>query len=50
MQIDGQNPVNADAGNHVGYHFGADGHAGGANATILAGVAIIGDYRCNTGG
>ncbi|MNR26457.1 hypothetical protein D3C85_1436690 [compost metagenome] len=50
MQVDGKNPVDTHYGEHVGHDFGADCHAGGARAAILAGIAEIGDDSGDSGG
>src|SRR5690606_8515978 len=42
VQVDGEHAVDADHGQHVGHHLGADRHAGGTRAAVLAGVAEVG--------
>src|SRR5690606_37305673 len=44
VQVNGEDTVDADVGQHVGHDLGADRHAGGTRAAILAGVAEVGDH------
>ena len=44
VQIDGQHPVNAYGGHHVGNHLGRDGDPSGADPAILASIAKVGHY------
>jgi hypothetical protein len=48
MQVHGENVRHAHSLQQVGNHFGGDGHAGGARAAVLAGVAEIRDDGADT--
>src|SRR5690554_973659 len=50
MQVDGEHAVDAHVGQHVGHHLGADRHAGGTRAAVLAGVAEVGDHGSDARG
>src|SRR5690606_21357901 len=45
VQVNGQQTVDANTGHHVRHDLGADGNPGRAGATILAGIAEVGEYR-----
>src|SRR6185369_17787787 len=45
MQVHGQHAIHADGFEHVGHDLGADRHAGGARAAVLARVAEVGNHR-----
>ncbi|MCY1376113.1 hypothetical protein D9M69_635820 [compost metagenome] len=49
MQVDGEHAVDADHGQHVGHHLGADRHAGGARTAVLAGIAEVGHHGGDPG-
>jgi len=44
VEVDGQHPVDAHVGDHVGHYLGADGDAHRTHAAILAGIAKVGDH------
>ncbi len=50
VQVDREDTVDPDDGQHVGHYLGADGHAGGARTAILAGIAEVGDDSGDTSG
>ena len=56
MQVHGEDAVDTGDLQHVGHDLGADGHARGAHAAVLTGVAEIGNdggdaaCRCATQG
>src|SRR5690606_19832590 len=48
VQVEGQNTMHSNAGDHVSHYHGADGYPGGTNAAILAGVSVIRDNGGDT--
>ena len=44
VQVDGNNPVDAHSGDHVGDHLGGDRHPCGTHPAILAGVTEVGHH------
>src|SRR5690606_29184422 len=48
VQVNGEYTVDADVGQHVGHHLGADRHTGGAGAAILTGIAEVGNHGGDT--
>src|SRR5690606_20282263 len=50
MQINGQNAVHANGNDHVGDNLGADGDTRGPDATILTGIAEVGNHGGNAVG
>ena len=50
VQVDREDTVDPDDGQHVGHYLGADGHAGGTRTAILAGIAEVGDDSGDTSG
>ncbi len=45
VQIDGQDPIDAGLGDHVGHYLGRDRYPGRTRSAILPGIAEIRDYR-----
>jgi len=45
VEIHGEHAVDTHGGEQIGHDLGGDGHAGRAQAAVLAGIAEIGDHR-----
>ena len=50
VQVHGEDAVDTGDLQHVGHDLGADGHARGAHATILAGIAEVGNHGSDAAG